>query len=247
MASLLVHAVISLILHFLLILYGDFHDTELAGDGPLYTDVDYRVVTDAAKHVLNHQSPYQRATYRYTPLLAYLLTPNLFLHQHWGKALFSICDVLIGVFIGGILPKQHRSYALCWFYNPMSAVIATRGSYESIVAVIVLALLYNAKQTQERTWITGVRSVRKYPGRLSWNLSRLDPTGTGCAFEDLSHYLFTGPVLSYRAFCNVVRHISSFSIRTFVSRRHSAAQRVFLLLLWLSVPGRNLSLPYHSS
>lgn len=161
MASLLVHAALSLILHFFLILYGDFHDTELAGDGPLYTDVDYRVVTDAAKHVLNHQSPYLRATYRYTPLLAYLLTPNLILHQHWGKVIFSICDVLVGVLIGVILPKQHRVYALCWFYNPMSAVIATRGSYESIVAVIVLALLYNAKQTNERTWITGVRSLRK--------------------------------------------------------------------------------------
>ncbi|CAF1222994.1 unnamed protein product [Rotaria sordida] len=156
MASLIVHAIISLILHILLILCGEFYDKDVAGDGPLYTDIDYRVVTDASKYVLQNESPYRRTTYRYTPLLAYLLTPNLFLNEHWGKFLFSICDVFVGLLIGWILPKQQQKYALIWFYNPMSAVIATRGSYESIVAVIVLAILYNAKQSNERTWLTGI-------------------------------------------------------------------------------------------
>jgi phosphatidylinositol glycan class M len=161
MASLIVHAVISLIFHLLLILYGEFHDTELAGNGPLYTDIDYRVVTDAANHVLQNESPYRRTTYRYTPLLAYFLTPNLFLDEHWGKFLFSICNVFVGLLIAWILPIKQRKYALIWFYNPMSAVIATRGSYESIVAVMVLATLYNAKQENERTWITGVNIFLK--------------------------------------------------------------------------------------
>ena len=155
MAFLLLHATLSLFLHVLLILYGEFHDTELAGDGPLYTDVDYRVVTDAASHILQHESPYRRTTYRYTPLLAYLLTPNLLVHKHWGKVLFSIGDVLVGLLIGWILPSKHRRYALLWFYNPMSAVIATRGSYESLVAATVLAMLYHAKQQHGRAWITG--------------------------------------------------------------------------------------------
>ncbi|CAF3976263.1 unnamed protein product [Rotaria sp. Silwood2] len=156
MASLIVHAIVSLIIHILLILYGEFYDKDLAGDGPLYTDIDYRVVTDASKYVLQNESPYRRTTYRYTPFLAYLLTPNLFLDEHWGKLIFSICDVFVGLLIGWILPIQQQKYALIWFYNPMSAVIATRGSYESIVAVIVLAMLYNAKQSNERTWLTGI-------------------------------------------------------------------------------------------
>ncbi|CAF3336480.1 unnamed protein product [Rotaria socialis] len=156
MASLIVHASVSLILHILLIVYGDFHDKQFADDGPLYTDVDYRVVTDAAKYVLQNESPYRRTTYRYTPILAYLVTPNLFLHEYWGKLLFSICNVFVGLLIGWILPINQQKYALLWFYNPMSAVLATRGSYESMVAALVLAMLYNAKQSNERTWITGI-------------------------------------------------------------------------------------------
>jgi phosphatidylinositol glycan class M len=156
MASLIVHAIISFLFRILFILVGEFYDKDIAGNGPLYTDIDYRVVTDAANHILHNESPYRRTTYRYTPLLAYLLTPNIFLDENWGKLIFSICDVFVGLLIGWILSSHQRKYALLWFYNPISAIIATRGSYESIVAMMVLATLYNAKQANGRTWITGV-------------------------------------------------------------------------------------------
>ncbi|KAL8097693.1 hypothetical protein AgCh_030707 [Apium graveolens] len=55
-----------------------------------YTDVDYLVFSDAAALVVSGVSPYKRSTYRYSPLIAYLVTPNSIIHRSWGKLLFSV-------------------------------------------------------------------------------------------------------------------------------------------------------------
>lgn len=58
-------------------------------------------------------SPYTRETYRYTPLLALLVTPNVWFHPSFGKYFFAGCDIVNGVLIyelliSDVLPGLHR-------------------------------------------------------------------------------------------------------------------------------------------
>jgi phosphatidylinositol glycan class M len=72
-----------------------------------YTDIDYFVFTgispslppDAASYVANGQSPYQRHTYRYTPLIAWILSVLN------GKLLFLVSDLATFILLQKIRPS----------------------------------------------------------------------------------------------------------------------------------------------
>lgn len=83
---------VSAALRVILILYGEWQDTHME---VRYTDIDYMVFSDAASLMAAGKSPFERSTYRYSPLLAFLLIPNSFLHRSWGKFLFSAAGTLI--------------------------------------------------------------------------------------------------------------------------------------------------------
>lgn len=67
--------ILALITRFLLVIYSKWHDNNCKKIKSYfkvnlkYTDIDYSVYTDAAFHILKGESPYQRYTYRYTPLM----------------------------------------------------------------------------------------------------------------------------------------------------------------------------------
>ncbi|ORX55524.1 hypothetical protein BCR36DRAFT_321777 [Piromyces finnis] len=114
-----------------------------------FTDIDYSVFTDASRFVHQKQSPYERATYRYTPLLAWILVPNITIIPEFGKILFIICDLIVGFFIYEFL-KMFRvkskvmlvTLTSLWLLNPFVITISTRGSAESILDMLVMATLY---------------------------------------------------------------------------------------------------------
>ncbi|KAK0669165.1 family 50 putative glycosyltransferase [Cercophora samala] len=135
------------------LLYGLWQD---ANSPVKYTDIDYLVFTDAARFVSQGQSPYERETYRYTPVLAWLLLPtahvtgNRILDVAFfssGKVLFAIADLVAGWLLEKVLAKsmdgpRARKFATIWLLNPMVATISTRGSSEGLLGVLVMALLW---------------------------------------------------------------------------------------------------------
>ncbi|KAK3291859.1 PIG-M-domain-containing protein [Chaetomium fimeti] len=140
------------LLRVVFLLYGLWQD---ANSPVKYTDIDYLVFTDAARFVARGQSPYERETYRYTPILAWLLLPTtqttgnpmvdaaLFSS---GKVLFAAADLVAGWLLERVLAKSMdgasaRKFAAIWLLNPMVATISTRGSSEGLLGVLVMALL----------------------------------------------------------------------------------------------------------
>jgi GPI mannosyltransferase 1 subunit M len=141
-----------------------------------YTDIDYIVFTDAARYISKGLSPFERATYRYSPLLAYALLPNIYVHQCFGKVmhalhglgrpvawrlnssvvqvLFAFLDVIAAVALSSLvqqygLSRRHSTWAAAaWLLNPFTATISTRGSCDVIVIVMMLSVLWLLNKRQ---------------------------------------------------------------------------------------------------
>ncbi|KAL5707080.1 hypothetical protein ACHQM5_025172 [Ranunculus cassubicifolius] len=159
----------SAIFRVVLIIYGEWQDTHME---VRYTDVDYLVFSDAAALMASGMSPYKRSTYRYSPLLAFILLPNSVIHPSWGKLLFSASDLLVGLFIRIILKLRGVPENLClvsmgaWLFNPFTFTIGTRGNCEPIVCAIlvwIIICIMTGKIFQAAFWYGLVVHFRIYP------------------------------------------------------------------------------------
>ncbi|XP_058079636.1 GPI mannosyltransferase 1-like isoform X1 [Magnolia sinica] len=160
---------ISALFRVLLIFYGEWQDSHME---VRYTDIDYVVFSDAASLVASGKSPYDRSTYRYSPLLAFLLVPNSIFHPSWGKFVFSASDLLVGLFMHTILklrrvPEKLRLYTVAaWLFNPFTFTIGTRGNCEPIVCAMVLWViisLMNGNILEAAFWYGLLVHFRIYP------------------------------------------------------------------------------------
>ncbi|RMJ04937.1 GPI mannosyltransferase 1 [Fusarium euwallaceae] len=135
---------ISLLLRLTLLFYGLYQDAHSALK---YTDIDYLVFTDASRFLASGSSPYDRDTYRYTPLLAWLLLPTV-RFSAFGKLVFAAADLLAGWLMLRVLRRRGMDeataggFAALWLWNPMVATISTRGSSEGLLGVLTMGLLW---------------------------------------------------------------------------------------------------------
>lgn len=128
-----------------LLFYGRWQDN--LGAAVRYTDVDYDVFADAAAFVVQGYSPYERATYRYTPLLAWLMVSNVYYDQ-WGKVIFALSDILAGWLMIRLLRRWSLPimWSAAWLWNPMVAIISTRGNCEGLLGAMAVAMLYSIEK-----------------------------------------------------------------------------------------------------
>lgn len=143
-------------------LYGLYQDAHYKVK---YTDIDYMVFNDAARFVYANGTPYDRDTYRYTPLLSWLMVINQSLGWfHAGKLIFVASDLCTGWLIWKLLrscavdSKKATIYSLWWLWNPMVITISTRGNAESIMTALTLFVfwLLHSKQYLLAGWIYGL-------------------------------------------------------------------------------------------
>uniref|UniRef100_A0A914LIB8 GPI alpha-1,4-mannosyltransferase I, catalytic subunit n=1 Tax=Meloidogyne incognita TaxID=6306 RepID=A0A914LIB8_MELIC len=144
--------ILAFLVRLFFILYARIHDYLFNLN---FTDVDYEVFTEAALLVLQGSSPYNLSTYRYSPIIAWILVPN-YLFEDFGKIIFSILDVLVGwiqlqyftqsnkisttkkEIISNKLILFRRSICLLWLFNLFNIIIATRGNSDALICFLNL-------------------------------------------------------------------------------------------------------------
>ena len=159
----------ALALRLLALVWGAVQDARTAAPRVPYTDVDYLVVSDAARIVLAGGSPFARATFRYSPLLAWLCVPNEIALSAliprslaklaglsaaaadasrplaaFGKLCFCAADVVVGRLIYAVLSalgEQHRTAALCSAIFLLSPLAINVSTRGSADSLVVLLIL----------------------------------------------------------------------------------------------------------
>lgn len=138
---------LSIFIRLALIFYSSYHNSKF---DIKYTDVDYKVFTDAAYLVTRGRSPYERHTYRYTPLLSFLMIFNIYLFNDFGKVVFSAADIAIGYIlektITDVSELKRLTLASLWLLNPFVIGISSRGNADSLICLLVIATVHYVKK-----------------------------------------------------------------------------------------------------
>ena len=117
-----------------------------------YTDADYFVLQEGAALLARGRSPFERATFRYSPLLALLLAPGALplpfdAARLWGKLLFCAGDLAAARLAFGLLRLRGlRARGAAWaaaalLLSPLAINVSSRGSADSLVCALVLLTL----------------------------------------------------------------------------------------------------------
>jgi len=157
---------LSLAIQLALLGYAAHVDANPVG-GLKYTDVDWRVVYDGLVHTAHprpgHEasgplapwlarlglrigSPYDRATFRYTPLLVLVLSPALIAPILGRLVLVALTLALPHILLSDPAVPFWTTHLL-WTLNPIVLNITTRGSPEALPCLLTAALVVSLRRS----------------------------------------------------------------------------------------------------
>ncbi|KAG5473187.1 hypothetical protein CUR178_03106 [Leishmania enriettii] len=127
-----------------LLIYAAFHDHYFRVK---YTDIDYMIVVDGAREVLHGGTPFDRTTYRYTPLLAVLVLPAVLIANPLGKIIFTLSDLGAAYYCFRILLNFATERSAKWMttvlilLNPVVLNVSTRGNSDMLISFMSMGVL----------------------------------------------------------------------------------------------------------
>ncbi|KAF5226819.1 hypothetical protein ECC02_000320 [Trypanosoma cruzi] len=157
------------IVRLILIIYAHFHDRWFRVK---YTDIDYMIILDGAREMWMGGSPFDRTTFRYTPLLAVLMLPSVLVANPFGKLLFALCDLGAAYYSYILLLKFATERSAKWMvslfilFNPIMVVVSTRGNSDILVtfmSLVVLAKFAQSKYFQAASVLGFAIHFKLYP------------------------------------------------------------------------------------
>lgn len=139
------------LLRCIVLVYSIFHDYAFRVK---YTDIDYMIVVDGAKEMLQGGTPFQRTTYRYTPLLAALVLPAALIANPLGKIVFALSDIGAAYYCYNVLcgfsteRSAKQMVMLFILFNPVVLNVSTRGNSDMLISFMTMGVL--AKFSEHR-------------------------------------------------------------------------------------------------
>lgn len=132
------------VVRLVLLIYSVFHDYYFRVK---YTDIDYMIVVDGAAEMLHGGTPFDRTTYRYTPLLAVLVLPAALVANPLGKVVFTLSDLGAAYYCYRILVRFATQRSAKWMvmvfivFNPVVLNVSTRGNSDMLISFMSMGVL----------------------------------------------------------------------------------------------------------
>eukprot|EP00796_Vickermania_ingenoplastis_P005950 gene5950-4259_t len=152
-----------------LLLYSMFHDYYFRVK---YTDIDYMIIVDGASEMVRGGSPFDRTTYRYTPLLAGLVIPAAVVANPLGKLVFVASDIGAAMYCYSVLRTYATKSSAKWMvslfilFNPIVLNVSTRGNSDMLItfmSMFVLSKFLDRKYFQAAAMLGFAVHFKIYP------------------------------------------------------------------------------------